>query len=315
MKRLLVILIVLSFLACGGNKQVDVAGISPSPFVGCWESVAANDSIQNLLVRIGERGDSLLVAFFWERQEPFYMTGNPLSDNKCDAIPQACMAVPKSGNRAVGAMVNQYFSVFQNYPKNEYYPLAFELKSLDTLTFNISGEVNYWPASGVLVRKNSENYPFSTEVVDLYKENAFVPDADVSAVNTFDVAGITPTPFVGEWEWEKNGPWQDFNISIAAKGDSLLLTAGGVFLGGARIQMPDWGDDGTFLPQARLLAPSRGNKAAGRFFLDADCAVTLELFSKNTILFKTGEKLGFWPDSAVMVRTASEPPAVAESIQ
>ena len=302
MKRLLVILSVLSIFACGGNKQVDVAGFSPSPFVGCWECVGANDSIQNLSVRIGERGDSLLVAFFWERQKPYYMTGNPLSDSKGNAIPQACMAVPKNGNKVAGTIVNQYFSVFQNYPKNEYYPLAFELKSLDTLTFNISGEVNYWPASGVLVRKNSENYSFSTEVVDLYKENAFVPDADVSAVNTFDVAGITPTPFVGEWAWEKNGPWQDFNISIAAKGDSLLLTAGGVFLGGARIQMPDWGDDGTSLPQARLLASSRGNKAAGRFFLDADCAVTLELFSKNTILFKTGEKFGFWPDSAVMVR-------------
>ena len=315
MKRLLLLVCTLSIFACGGNKQVDVAGITPSPFVGCWESVAANDSIQNLSVRIGERGDSLLVAFFWERQKPFYMAGNPLSDSKGYAIPQACFPIPKSGNSAVGTIVNQYFSVFQNYPKNEYYPLAFELKSLDTLTFKISGEVNYWPASGVLVRKNSENYSFSTEVVDLYKENAFVPDADVSAVNTFDVAGITPTPFVGEWEWEKNGPWQDFNISIAAKGDSLLLTAGGVFLGGARIQMPDWGDDGTFLPQARLLAPSRGNKAAGRFFLDADCAVTLELFSKNTILFKTGEKLGFWPDSAVMVRTPSEPPAVAELTQ
>ena len=206
MKRLLVILSVLSIIACGGNKKVDVAGISPSPFVGCWECVGANDSIQNLSVRIGERGDSLLVAFFWERQKPFYMTGNPLNDSKGNAIPQACMAVPKNGNKAVGTIVNQYFSVFQYYPKNEYYPLAFELKSLDTLTFNISGEVNYWPASGVLVRKNSENYSFSTEVVDLYKENAFVPDADVSTVNTFDVAGITPTSFVGEWAWEKNGP-------------------------------------------------------------------------------------------------------------
>ena len=303
MKRLLVILSVFSIFACGGNKQVDVAGISPSPFVGCWESVVANDSIQNLSVRIGERGDSLLVAFFWDRQQPFYMTGNPLSDSKGNVIPQACFPIPKSGNSAVGTIVNQYFSVFQNYPKNEYYPLTFELKSLDTLTFNISGEVNYWPASGVLVRKNSENYSFSTEVVDLYKENAFVPDADVSAVNTFDVAGITPTPFVGEWAWEKNSPWQDFSISIAAKGDSLLLVAGGVFLGGARMQMPDWGNDGTPLPQALLLAPARGNKATGRFFLEADCAVTLELFSNNTLLFKIAEKLGFWPDSAVMVRT------------
>jgi hypothetical protein len=236
------------------------------------------------------------------------MTGNPLGDSKGYAIPQACMAVPKNGNKVAGTIVNQYFSVFQNYPKNEYYPLAFELKSLDTLTFNISGEVNYWPASGVLVRKNSENYSFSTEVVDLYKENAFVPDADVSAVNTFDVAGITPTPFVGEWAWEKNGPWQDFNISIAAKGDSLLLTAGGVFLGGARIQMSACNNDAAPLPQARLLASKSGNIAQGHFFFGADQTVTLELFGNNTLLFKTGEPIGFWPDSAVMVRASSEKP-------
>ena len=308
MKRLLAVLSVLSIIACGGNKHVDVAGISLSPFVGCWECVGANDSIQNLSVRIGERGDSLLVAFFWERQKPFYITGNPLSDSKGNAIPQVCIPVPKSGNSVVGTIVNQYFSVFQKYPKNEYYPLTFELKSLDTLTFKISGNVNYWPDSGMLVRKNSENYSFSTEVVDLYKENAFVPDADVSAVNKFDVAGITPTPFAGEWAWEKNGPWQDFSISIAAKSDSLLLVAGGVFLGGARIQMPEFGSDGNYLPQARLLAPKRGNRAVGRFFLDADCGVTLELFSDNTLLFKTAEKLGFWPDSAVMVRKSSEAP-------
>ena len=306
MKRLLVILNVLSIIACGSNKQVDVAGISPSPFVGCWECVGANDTIQNLSVRIGERDDSLLVAFFWERQEPFYMTGNPLSDSKDNAIPQACIPVPKSGNSAVGTIVNQYFSVFQKYPKNEYYPLAFELISLDTLTFKISGNVNYWPDSGVLVRKNSENYSFSTEVVDLYKENAFVPDADVSSVNKFEVAGIVPTPFVGEWGWEENGPWQDFSIGIAAKGDSLLLVAGGVFLGGARIQMPEIGGDGNYLPQAHLLVPTRGNTATGRFFLDADCGVTLELFSDNTLLFKTAKKLGFWPDSAVMVRISSK---------
>ena len=136
----------------------------------------------------------------------------------------------------------------------------------------------------------------------------FVPDADVSAVNKFDIAGITPTPFAGEWAWEKNGPWQDFDISIAAKGDSLLLVAGGVFLGGARMQMPEIGSDGNYLSQARLLAPERGNKATGCFFLDADCGVTLELFSDNTLLFKTAEKLGFWPDSAVMVRTSSDNP-------
>ncbi|MBQ8269716.1 MAG: hypothetical protein IJZ22_00730 [Bacteroidaceae bacterium] len=57
--------------------------------------------------------------------------------------------------------------------------------------------------------------------------------------------------------------------------------------------MPEIGSDGNYLPQARLLTPKRGNKATGRFFLDADCGVTLELFSNNTLLFKTAEKLGF----------------------
>lgn len=312
MKRILQIICVFAIVACGGKKQVDVAGITPSPFVGCWECAGANDSIQNLSVCIGERGDSLLVAFYWERLNPFYMTGNPLSDSKGNAIPQACIPVPKSGNRAAGNIVNQYFSVYQNYPQNEYYPIVFELTALDTLTFKITGNVNYWPDSGVLVRKNSENPTFSTEVVDLYKENYLVPDADISAVNDFDVAGIKPSPFIGKWGWNESGSWQDFSVSIAAKGDSLLLVAGGVFLGGARIQMPQIGSDGNYLPQARLLAPKRGNKAVGRFFSDADCGVTLELFSGNTLLFKTEKPVGFWPDSAVMVRTGSEPPVFAD---
>ena len=312
MKRFLLIICALTVFACGGKKKVDVAGITPSPFVGYWENVSANDTVQNISVRIAERGDSLLVAFYWERQEPFYMTGNPLNDSRGDAIPQACMAVPKNGNKAVGTIVNQYFSVFQNYPKNEYYPLVFELKSLDTLTFKISGEVNYWPDSAMLVRVNSDNPAFSNEIVDLYKENAFVPDADVSAENNFDVAGIVPSPFVGEWAWEKNCSWENFTLLVCAKGDSLLLTAGGVFLGAARIQMYDYDDDGTPLPQACLYAPISGNTALGRFFLDADCEVTLELFSNNTLLFKSEEPLGFCPDSAVMVRVSNEKPVFAE---
>lgn len=307
MKRFLLIVCTLSLFFCCKNN-VDISGITPSPFVGCWEDAEQADSIQNLSMYVGERGDSLFVAFYWDRYEPFYMTGNPLSDSKGNVIPQACMVVPKSGNMVAGTIVNQYFSVFQNYPKNEYYPLVLELKSLDTLVFKIDGEVNYWPRSGVLVRKNSENIVFSTEMVDLYKENCLVSDADVSAENYFDVAGIVPSPFVGEWGWEKSGSWESFTITVAEKGDSLLLVAGGVFLGGSRIQMPACDDDGNNLSQARLLAPTRGNKARGCFFLETDYVVTLELFSNNTLLFKTSEQIGFWPDSAVMVRTNCDTP-------
>ena len=64
MKRFLLIVCTLGVFACNGKKNVDVSGITPSPFLGCWESVGPTDSIQNLSVCIGERGDSLLVAFF-----------------------------------------------------------------------------------------------------------------------------------------------------------------------------------------------------------------------------------------------------------
>ncbi len=156
MKRYLLFLFILSVFACGGNKQVDVAGISPSPFVGLWENVARNDTIQNLSLRIGERNDSLLLAFFWERNEPFYMTGNPLKDSRGEMIPQVCLPLPEYGNKAIGTILNQNFSVYCNYPKNEYFPITFELKSLDTLTFKIDGEVNYWPDSAVMVRINDK---------------------------------------------------------------------------------------------------------------------------------------------------------------
>lgn len=306
MKRLLLIILVLCIIACNGDRKhhVDVQNISPSPFIGYWESIGDNDTIRNLSVRIGERNDSLLIAFYWERQVPFYMTGNPLKDSNGDDIPQICITAPESGNKAVGTIVNQYLSIFQNYPKNEYYPVTFELRSLDTLTFRIDGVVNYWPCSGVLLRKNSENNKFSNETTDLYKEEAFVPDTDITQQNNFDVAGIVPSPFIGKWEWEKNDSWQKFGININAEGDSLRLTADGVFLGGTRIQMPICDNDDNPQPQASLFIPKHGNKAEGHFF-DTNCAVTLELFSNNTILFKTNEPLGFWPDSAVMVRSGN----------
>lgn len=158
MKRFLYSIFLLSIVACSGNKPrgVDVAGITPSPFVGYWVNVGVNDTVQNISLRIGERNDSLLVSFYWEREEPFYMTGNPMSDTVGEMIPQACIAVPQNGNKAAGTIVNQYFSVFQNYPRNEYYPLCLELESFDTLTFKIDGNVNYWPDSAVMVRTSSE---------------------------------------------------------------------------------------------------------------------------------------------------------------
>lgn len=318
MKRFLYSILLLSIVACGGNKPqcVDVAGITQSPFVGYWVNVGVNDTVQNISLRIGERNDSLLVSFYWEREEPFYMTGNPMNDTAGEMIPQACIAVPKNGNKAAGNIVNQYFSVFQNYPRNEYYPLCFELKSLDTLTFKIDGNVNYWPDSAILVRKSSENSAFSTKVVELYKEHDDnLPDTEVTGTNQFDISGIEPSPFIGRWEWTENGPWQVFYVYVGERNDSLLIAPGGVFLGGNRIQNAEYDEEDRLFPQAFLQLPKSGNKAVGYFVADeipfagkCNCGVSLELFNNNTMLFRTGESIGFWPDSAVMVRASSESP-------
>ena len=111
MKRILQIICVFCIVACGGKKQVDVAGVTPSPFVGFWECAGANDSIQNLSVRIGERGDSLLVAFYWERKNYPHISESPRKDQKGNIIPHTCIAVPRKENKAIGYIINQYFII------------------------------------------------------------------------------------------------------------------------------------------------------------------------------------------------------------
>ena len=310
------VLFILAFtiLACNGNKKcVDITDITPSPFIGYWEEAIENDSIKNLSVKIGERNDSLLMAFFWESKKASYITGEPFKDTEGEIIPQACIAVPKSGNKAIGNIVNQYFSVYYLYPENEYYELVFELKSLDTLTFKIKGETNYWPDSATLVRRSNDNQQFSTKIVEIYKDNYLVADVDVNAPNNFNIAETEPTIFTGEWGWEKNGVWNDFDISIGERNDSLLIACGGVFYGGRKIQPIEYDDKDRIIPHARLAIPKSGNTARGTFanscmdfFYDTDTcdyAISLELKSYNTLIFKTEKPIGYWPDSAVMVRT------------
>ena len=243
------------------------------------------------------------------------MSGNPMNDEKGDPIPQVCITTPNCGNKQSGTIVNQYFSVFQNYPQNEYYPICFELKSPDTLTFKINGIVNHWPDSGILVRRSNENPVFSSDIIELYKEHYNVPDVEVTDTNIFDISGIEPSPFVGIWEWAENGPWQVFYVYVGERNDSLLIAPGGVFLGGYRIQNAEYDEEDRLFPQAFLQLPKSGNKAVGYFAADeipfagkCNCVVSLELFSNSTMLFRTDEPVGFWPDSAVMVLTSSEAP-------
>ncbi len=307
MKRLLFILPLLGIIACGGNKKVGAEGISPSSFVGYWVNTAPNDSVQVISVHIGERNDSLLVAIYWTRQEPFFMQEAPFTDGAGCIVPQACLSMPKSGNKAIGTIVNQYFAVYNNSPKNEYLPIVIELLAHDTLTFKISGDVNLWPDSSILVRRSSENPIFSTTEIDVYKENSLVPDANVAAENSYNVAGVSPSPFIGEWGWENNGPWEYFGLNIGVRNDTLLLAGSCVYLGGSRVYSPDEDEAGRLIPQERIIMPKNGNIA-----LNSDTGVTLELFSNNTLLLRNKQTDNYWPDSAVMVRISDKQPLFTE---
>lgn len=316
MKGVIQFFLILTMLACNRNKQqLDVAGITPSPFIGCWKDATNNDSIKDLIVKIGERNDSLLIAFFWESKKASYITGNPLKDTKGDIIPQVCITVPKNGNKAIGNIATQHFSVYYLYPTTEYYELTFELKTLDTLTYKINGNTNYWPNSATLIRHNNYNYEFSSETVDIFKEQNLVPDVDINEPNNFNISGIKPTPFIGEWKWEKNGSWKNFNIIIGERNDSLLVAMDGVFFGGRKIQSIEYDEKGGIIPLVRLATPKSGNTAHRTFsnlhmmsFDDDTCynTISLELRSHNTLIFKTEKAIGYFPDSAVMVRTGSK---------
>lgn len=91
MKKLFFCILLLGIVACDFNKQQGDVCITPSSFVGYWVNAGVNDTVQNISLRIGERNDSLLMAFYWDREEPFYMSGNPMNDEKGDPIPQAVL--------------------------------------------------------------------------------------------------------------------------------------------------------------------------------------------------------------------------------
>ena len=64
--------------------------------------------------------------------------------------------------------------------------------------------------------------------------------------------------------------------------------------------------------QAEIFANSRMN-----FFSDTDTcdyAISLELKSNNTLIFKSEKAIGYWPDSAVMVRTDSKSPIFTDNL-
>ena len=147
MKRILLTICVLGIFACDSWKEVGVAGINPSPFVGNWVNAVENDSIKNLSLHIGERNDSLLVAFYWEREEPFFMTGNPLKDSK----KQVCVALPKSGNKAVG-----------HFNAGSRGTVTLELFSNSTMLFRSDAPIAAFPDSAVMV-KASEKAPLFAE--------------------------------------------------------------------------------------------------------------------------------------------------------
>lgn len=88
--------------------------------------------------------------------------------------------------------------------------------------------------------------------------------------------------------------------------------------GGNKIQSAEYDEKERLIPHARLATPKSGNTASGTFanscmdfFYDTDTcdyAISLVLKSNNTLIFKSEKAIGYWPDSAVMVRTDGKGP-------
>jgi hypothetical protein len=158
----------LSILACGGSKkQIDVAGISPSPFIGYWEIATENDSIKKLSLYIGERNDSLLVAM-----NGIFFGGRKIQPSEYDEkerlIPQARIATPKSGNTANGTFTNSRMKHFYGTDSCNY-AISLELKSNNTLIFKTEKPIGNCPDSAIMVRIDDRSPIFTDDLPHFYK--------------------------------------------------------------------------------------------------------------------------------------------------
>ena len=150
------------------ESKYDVAGKSPSPFVGKWRWVYDKPGVTNISVNIGERNDSLFVAFYCIYDYGSYI-GGPMSDRNNKTQADVCIALPKSGNTVKGVNVYKPF---------DYMPAPFDsvfLRLIDknTLVIKVGGGDNFYvPRQAAFKREHNRNIEFSPIVEYIYADSA-----------------------------------------------------------------------------------------------------------------------------------------------
>ena len=123
------------------------------------------------------------------------------------------------------------------------------------------------------------------------------------------------SPFVGSWEWIENSPdTHTFNIRIGERNDSLLFSIGGVFYGGLKIHSSpsdlNWNDIAIVkvpIPKSKIVK-SKICETLSNFYFDPERMnvyndVSFELLNDTTMLFILPDNKGYWPDTALMIRS------------
>ena len=143
------------------EEENSVKKESLSPYVGAWEWVSDGALSRKINVIIGERNDSLYLAFSWNFMDKgeccFYTT-----DKR--GLPLACVRMlrPQKNEVVTGKIFNTFFSVGSLYVK-EFENMQLTLYGNDTLAWNVERKY-LWPDSLILVRRDKFNYKFSDYV-------------------------------------------------------------------------------------------------------------------------------------------------------
>ena len=149
MKRILLTICVLGIFACDSWKEVGVAGITPSPFIGTWKW-EANDSWHKFTIYIATKGDSLLFAAGGVSKGGARVD-MPEYDESGKIIAQARLLAPENGNKAVG-----------RFNAGSRGMVTLELFSNSTMLFRSDAAIAAFPDSAVMV-KASEKAPLFAE--------------------------------------------------------------------------------------------------------------------------------------------------------
>ena len=149
------------------ESKYDVAGKSPSPFVGTWQWVYYKPGVNYFNIDIGERNDSLFITFHCIFDYGRFVDG-PMYDK--DDKPQAeiCIASPKSGNTVQGVIYSKPF----DYMDAPFDSIMFRLIDKNTLIYKVAGgDYYYIPRQTAFKRKDKKNHEFSSVVEYVYADS------------------------------------------------------------------------------------------------------------------------------------------------